>query len=104
MGLDIVVKHWTYNTVISENITHNVRDMWIKAGIYDALYNSNGKKVEEVLETLKKGYADMYDKPEEYRKLDAPNGWGTYVDAIYWLKVLIEQMERYPLGKIAADK
>ena len=104
MGLDFSVKAWAYNTVINENITHNLVDMWEKAGIYDVLYNSNGEKVKHILGALEKGYADMYDNPEEYRKLDSPNGWGTYVDAMYWLKNLIQQMKQYPDGIIGIDK
>lgn len=72
------------------NFTHNVTPMWNEAGIYDALYNSHGKKVSEVLEALETGLIDMARRPSVYRKMDSPNGWGIYNHALPWLADLVE--------------
>jgi len=68
------------------NITHNLIPMWKKAGVYDALYNSDGKNPEEFIEVLGRGMHDMRTNPEEYKKLNPENGWGDYEGAIDFLE------------------
>lgn len=43
MGLDISLVKKEY--LVDMNITHNLVPMWKKAGIYDALYNSEGTEI-----------------------------------------------------------
>lgn len=89
MSLDISLSAMRQVTVFDANFTHNVTPMWRKAGIYDALYNSNGLLARDVLGVLRAGLADMEDKPQEYTSLDAANGWGTYAHALPWLRALV---------------
>lgn len=104
MSLDISLTATVEATVVDKNITHNVSNMWKKAGIYEALYNSAGKTSKEILPILEKGLKDMKEKPDEYKKLDAPNGWGTYEQALSWLDKLIEEFKEYPDGEIWISK
>ena len=67
------------------NITHNVSPMWKLAGVYDALYESEGLIAKEVLSTLQEGVARMVLNPEEYKKLNPTNGWGCYESALEFL-------------------
>ena len=99
MGLDIGLKVVT-EVVVDMNITHNLGKMWQAAGIYEALYLSEGKTAKEILPTLKEGLAKMIANPEKYHALSAGNGWGTYRQAVPWLIELIEQFELYPDGKV----
>lgn len=78
MSLDIWLTEKIETEVVSKNMTHNVNKMWIKAGIYDALYNSEGKQAKEVIQILQDGLNEMLDNSEEYKKLNPPNGWGSY--------------------------
>lgn len=86
--------------LFSANITHNVAPMWRKAGVMEALYESDGKLAGEVLEVLRAGLADMKAKPAEYKALNPSNGWGSYARAVPWLENFIEACAAHPKGVI----
>lgn len=104
MSLDICLKVVKEVKVFDANFTHNVTSMWRKAGVYDALYNSEGMTAFEVLPYLRGGLDDMRAKPDEYAALDAPNGWGTYNNALPWLERLVAAFEEMPNGIIGVSK
>ena len=107
MGLDfdLVLKEDADETCVHEAyITHNVAPMWRLAGIYDALYNSNGQRVSDVVETLRAGLAKMEASPEEYLPLNPPNGWGSYESAKRWLSKLVAACDRFPIAVIESSK
>jgi hypothetical protein len=104
MSLDISVVAKVEATVVDKNITHNLTDMWEEAGIYDALYNSDGEKVYEILPELEAGLRKMVADPAHYEKFNSPNGWGTYKNAVPWLTGLIMEMKDYPFGIIKISK
>ena len=70
----------------SQNYTHNVSRMWTKAGCWDALYESAGKRAGETLPVLDAAIAAMEADPDAYIALNPPNGWGDYESALHWLK------------------
>lgn len=102
MGLDICLVR--KERLINMNITHNLTPMWRKAGIYDALYNSEGMEANEVLSTLIDGLNDMIANPKEYEKLNSPNGWGLYENAVPWLSELIKGFKDNPKAIIEVSK
>jgi len=91
-------------SVYSGNYTHNVIPMWELAGIYDDLYNSEGKKCKDIITNLKKGLDIMLRNPDKFRKLNPPNGWGDYDSAVKFLKEIINNCEKYPDGEIEISK
>jgi hypothetical protein len=90
--------------VHSQNITHNVNKMWMNAGCYDALYNSEGKKAKTISKILFKAIINMEENKEKYEKLNSPNGWGLYIDALPWLKELYSACMQYPDSIICVSK
>jgi hypothetical protein len=104
MSLDISLSAVIETEVVSKNITHNLTGMWHEAGVYDALYNSEGKTAAEVLPVLEEGLKKMMAGPEHYKQFDSPNGWGTYKHAVPWLAELIIEFKQYPQGVIRVDK
>ena len=104
ISVDAGGKEPTIITLFDANITHNLVPMWVKTGVYDALYNSADKQASEILEVLKLGYADMKARPEEYSKLNASNGWGKYEEALPWLKEFLDACEKYPRSVIGLWK
>jgi hypothetical protein len=96
IGLTAVIK----TTVVDKYITHSLSGMWKEAGIYDALYGSGDKTAKEVLPVLKEGLAKMKADPERFKKFNAPNGWGTYSQAVPWLEELIMEFEECPDGVV----
>ena len=102
MGLDISLVKKEY--LVDMNITHNLVPMWKKAGIYDALYNSEGIEAKEILPILIDGLEDMIKNKKEYEELNSPNGWGLYMNAVPWLIELIKGCKDNPDGIIEVSK
>jgi hypothetical protein len=104
MSLDISITIKKEVEVFDGNATHNLIKMWEKAGIYDDLYNSGGKKSKEILPNLLKGLSKMLKNAKGYKKLNPKNGWGNYEGAILFLKDVISACEKNPNGKINISK
>lgn len=86
------------------NITHNVIPMWSKAGVYKALYESDGKLAGEIAETLASGVEAMRSRPNEYKALNPENGWGDYDGALQWLGDYAEACRKYPKAVIRVSR
>jgi hypothetical protein len=80
MSLDFSLVHTRED--YSVNYTHNVIDMWVKAGCYDALYKSQGFAAANIIPFLVKARDNMEAKPEEYKAMNPKNGWGDYDTAL----------------------
>jgi hypothetical protein len=91
-------------TLYDANYTHNVTPMWRKAGIYEALYESDGKQAGEILPMLRAGIVDMERKPNAYIALNPSNGWGSYETALPWLRKFTAACERHPKAVIGVWK
>jgi len=91
-------------TVYSRNITHNVNIMWKESGCYEALYESDGKKAVEIIPILKDAIEKMGSDPEKYKKMNAPNGWGTYESAFNFLTNVFKACFENPNSIINIDK
>lgn len=104
MSLDLSIMAVVETEVFDVNITHNISPMWDKAGVYEALYESDGKRPGDYIEALRSGVADMEAKPAEYRLLDSPNGWGKYEHALPFLKECLAAYEQYPDGRIVVSR
>ena len=86
MSLDIYLRcSCCQSNIMNENFTHNVLNMWIKAGCYEVLYESEGKKAKEITTILFLALKDFCINFPEYQALDSPNGWGTAKHAIGFL-------------------
>lgn len=91
-------------TVHDANITHNLTDMWRAAGVYDALYMSEGKRAEEILPVLEVGVEYMQRNPEECARFNAPNGWGLYEHALPFLEKFTSACRACPKAKVGLWK
>lgn len=91
-------------SILEHNITHNISCMWRRAGCYEALYESHGKLAQDVVPVLEEAVRRMRAEPDEYRKLDSPNGWGTYRKALPWLESVLADCKEYPLAVIEVDR
>ena len=65
---------------------------------------SECKRAFEVLPELEKGLLLMASNPQKYMALDAPNGWGTYVNALPWLDNLVQAFRSNPDAIIGLSK
>lgn len=79
-----------------DNYTSNVWPMWEKAGVYEALNQSDGKEAGEIVETLKRGVAAMEADPDGFSVLNPENGWGSYGGALRFLQNYAEACAENP--------
>lgn len=86
------------------NITHNVAQMWRRAGCYDALYESEGKPAAEILPALNKAVDDMAANPATYRELNPSNGWGNYEGALEYLRTFRDRCAEHPKALVGVSR
>jgi len=84
----------------SANYTGNVCPMWIEAGVYEALYESDGVGAAAIIPILEDGIADMESNPRTYIAMNPPNGWGDSVGALRFLRRLLAACKDNPLALI----
>lgn len=87
-----------------KNYTHNVTPMWGKAGVYDALYMSEGRKAKEYIEVLERGVKHFEENFAEYLPLNPANGWGSAETALPWLREVLEAFKQWPDATIHVSK
>lgn len=90
--------------LFDENYTHNVTPMWKKAGVYNALYNSDGLHADDILDKLSRGVQDMESKPDEYKLFNPENEWGDYEGALEFLSEFYEACQEHPKSIIGVSK
>lgn len=84
------------------NITHNLNVMAQAAGLYEYMWNADGKSTEEILPTLVDGYVKLLKDPDRYKKLNPPNGCGTYEGLVEFVSIYIKACGQP--GKIRVSK
>lgn len=78
------------------NITHNLGPMWNEAGVYAALYETNGQQAKMIQATLEKGLVKMVLDRPRFEKHNSPNGWGLYKNALPFLQEVHEACKENP--------
>jgi hypothetical protein len=96
-------------TVDSFNITHNLGKMADAAGIYECLWRPEEQsppivKAEQCVPLLMAGLVLLRAAPETFRKLSAPNGWGTYEDFVPWVEKVLMACEANPDALVRASR
>lgn len=107
MSLDVTLRAVRMTEIFSANYTHNVIDMADKAGIYRAVWRpeENGITLAwQLIGPLRVGIEDMEKHPEEYKELDADNGWGTYDTFLPWLKEYLKACEENPSAEVLVSR
>lgn len=93
--------------VYSVNITHNLGTMADKAGIYTALWRpeEEGWKVaKDIVPALESGLIQLVDRPDEFKKYNPENGWGSYDLLVDVVKSYLEACRKYPDAKIEVSR
>jgi hypothetical protein len=77
--------------------------MAVEAGIYHALWRPNEHGytyARDISPIIQNGILKMQKNPENFRRFDAKNGWGTYDQFMPWLIKLYSKLLQYPDAKI----
>lgn len=105
MGLDIGFTQVQEVEVASHNITHNLIQMAEACGLYMCLWRPeemNLTKASELIPLVEEGLARLKAEPERFKKLDSPNGWGTYENFVRFVEDVLQSCKDYPDAKISA--
>ena len=79
--------------------TYNLGPMFSLA-LGEAIRSLDGKTGEDCKPILRRGIAFMQDKPNECKKLEPENGWGSYEGAFETLVWLLEQCCNHPKAMV----
>lgn len=80
----------------SRSISYNYDVMWRAAGIYEALYDSNGELAEKYLEIVKSGREEMNNNPTPFQAMENKSHNVYYEVALDFLDWWIELCEKNP--------
>lgn len=93
--------------VFSANYTHNCGNMAESAGIYRHVWKPEEigiTKAKQLILALREGIAIMEADPERFKKLNPPNGWGSYETFVPWLKKYLSACEQYPEADVRVSR
>lgn len=100
-------EHEESEVLYEANITHNLSTMADKAGIYEALWRPeeiNAVRAMDIIDRIERGLVKLKSNPDEYKKYDATNGWGTYEQFVAWVEKYLEALKEYPLSIIEVSR
>ncbi len=84
------------------NYTSNCAPMWRQAGADLATFHA--RKAGDCLPVLDAAIAAMRADPDTFRKMDPPNGWGSYDSLLPQLEALAEDLRRHPNATVAVSR
>lgn len=93
--------------VFNYNITHNLNTMADAAGIYEYLWSPEEVNIEfarDLIEPLRNGLHLLKLNPEEYKKHNPENGWGSYEGLVSFVEKYLDACYKYPDAKVSADR
>lgn len=97
----------TSEVLYEDNITHNLGDMAVAAGIYRHLWRPEEigiTKAEQLIQPLKEGLNLLKALPEKFRQHNSPNGWGKYEDFVPFVENYWKACVDYPSAEIHVSR
>lgn len=79
--------------------TYNLYEMFIMA-LGKPIRELDGQLASDVIPVLRTAIASMEDNPAKFKKLNPPNGWGSYSGALDSLRWLLEQCLQHPKATV----
>jgi len=107
MSLDVSLIEVQPSRVFSANITHNLIEIAVEAGIYYHVWRPDEiglTKAKELIGPLKTAIADMKNRPAYYKQFDDPGGWGSYEDFLPWLEEYLSACIEHPEARVEVDR
>lgn len=105
MSLDVHLTAIRPTQVHRGNITHNLVQMAAAAGIYEALWRpeENGiTTAAELVPLLEAGLSRLRAAPDEFKKHNPPNGWGSYDGLVQFVSEYLVACQENPDAKVTA--
>ena len=95
------------NEVYWANITHNLNEMAMEAGIYEYLWRPDEigiTKAKELIDPLRQGLHNLKKEPERYKKFNPENGWGSYEGLVKFVDNYLNACYEYPDADIEVSR
>jgi hypothetical protein len=106
MSLDVMLDE-NGGEVYSRNITHNLVRMAKEAGIYDCLWRPDENGVthaHQIIEPLEKGVILLATQKSRFQKLEAENGWGTWVHFLIFCTDYLQACRNHPMALVSVSR
>lgn len=87
------------------NITHNLAKMAHALGVYNCIWRPEENGIEcaaHMIYPLEIALNQLERHPEEFKKFNAENGWGTYEGFLSFIKAYLKACEENPTATIRA--
>ena len=108
VSLDVWLEYpGSENYVFSYNITHNLGKMASAVGIYQALWRPEEigvQQAKQLIPLLTEGLAKLKSDPDEYRKHNASNGWGSYEGLVEFVTSYLEACKEDPEAFVTVSR
>jgi len=95
------------DNVFAANVTHNLGEMAAKADLYQALWRPEeigATLARHITPLLKRGLAKLEAQPDEMRRLNPPNGFGTYEYLVFFTRKYLAACEAHPEAHIKVSR
>lgn len=89
------------------NITHNLREMASKAGVYEVLWRPEefeAKYAKDIVEILEIGLMELKSRPQYFEQFNSPNGWGLYENFVSFVEEYLKVCIEYPQAEIYVSR
>ncbi len=100
-------KEKTVINLYESNITHNLNEMAMEAGIYHAFWRPeeiDGVYAEDIIPVLEGGLKMLEKDPKKYKKFNPENGWGDYEGLIGFAQKYLDACRQHPKAKIRTSR
>jgi hypothetical protein len=106
-----------YHEFYSKNITHNLTEMAEKAKLYEVIWrpyklfnvtdeDEDGVEIhaKDLVDDLLHGLTLLKSEPEEYKKYNPSNGWGSYDSLVSFAEEYLKACMKYPEALINVSR
>jgi hypothetical protein len=103
MSLDVTLTAVRPTIVWEGNITHNLVDMAMQAGVYTPMWHPEKLKIHtasELIPYLEVNLPLIIKNHKSLKKWNPPNGWGSYENLLKFTSEYLDNCKKYPDAKI----
>ena len=107
MSLDVSLSEMRMTEIYSANITHNLVDMALEAGLYQQLWRPEElgiTKAGDLIQPLTVGLALLKSDPTRFEKFNASNGWGLYKHFVPFVEKYLRACQDNPDAEVNVSR
>ena len=90
-------------TVFDKNITYNLRQMLVVAGLPDSFWTLDGMVASDAEDLLYSVWRELRTRTDYYEQFNSPNGWGLHKNLLPFIKDMYLASRQHPRGIFRID-